>query len=372
MAEKRDYYEVLGISKDASEQEIKKAYRQMAKKYHPDVNKEPDAEARFKEVNEAYEVLSDPQKKATYDQYGFAGMDGMNFGSGFNGGFEDLNDIFGSFFGGGFGGFGGQTRSNTGPRRGKDRYPRMNISFMDAIFGKTETISVDVDEQCTTCGGTGAASSADIETCSTCHGSGTVLSQQRTAFGVFQTQSACPNCNGTGKFIKKKCPKCNGLGYEHKRVSVEVKVPAGISTGQQLRVPGKGERGANGGPNGDLYIEVNVLAHDFYQREGKNLYVTIPVTAVDATLGCKVDVPTPYGEVSVTIPAGTQDGAQLRIKEKGVPDLRGGRQGDEIIEVKIEIPKKISKEEKELYQKLSELQKKDKRSAFDKIKDAFK
>ncbi|MBS5001736.1 molecular chaperone DnaJ [Holdemania filiformis] len=376
MSEKRDYYEVLGISKGASDDEIKKAYRKLAKQYHPDVNKEPGAEEKFKEVNEAYEVLSDPQKRATYDQFGHAGMDGMGaggFGGGFSGGgFDDLNDIFGSFFGGGFGGGGSRARSNS-PRKGQDRYMQMKISFMDAIFGKTETITIDVDEQCSQCMGTGAHSKDDVTVCPTCHGSGTVVTQQRTPFGVFQSQSVCPDCGGTGKKIRKKCSKCGGKGYEHKRVSVDVKIPAGIQSGQQLRVSGKGERGANGGPNGDLYIEIMVMKHDYFVRDGRNIYITIPISSVDATLGCSVDVPTVYGDVELTIPSGTQNGQQFRLKGKGVKDLRGSGQGDQLVEVKIEIPKKLSGEEKEMYEKLRKLQAKGgKESVFDKFKKAFK
>lgn len=378
MSEKRDYYEVLGISKDASEQEIKKAYRSLAKKYHPDMNKSPDAETKFKEINEAYEVLSDPDKKAKYDQFGFAGVDpnaAGGFGGFSSGSFDDLNDIFGSMFGGGFSGFGGfgsSSRNSNQPRKGQDRYMQMNVSFMDAIFGKTETINLSVDEKCNQCNGTGAASPSDISTCSRCNGSGRVVTQQRTAFGVFQSQSVCPDCNGSGKKIKKVCPKCHGEGYEHKRVSVDLKIPSGIQTGQQLRVQGKGERGINGGPNGDLYIEVRVASHEYFRREGKNIYITIPISNVDATLGCTVDVPTVHGDVELTIPAGTQNGAQLRIREKGVPDVRGGKAGDEIVEIKVEIPKKLSREEKELYQKLYNIQHKGNESVFDKFKKAFK
>ena len=376
MSNKRDYYEVLGISKGATEQEIKKAYRSLAKKYHPDVNKEPDAEAKFKEINEAYEVLSDPQKKATYDQFGFAGMDGSQTGSGFSSaGFDDINDIFSSMFGGGFGGFGGfgQSRqASNAPRKGQDRYMQMNVNFMDAIFGKNETINLSVDEQCSHCMGSGAYSSSDITSCPRCDGTGRVVTQQRTAFGVFQSQSVCPECNGKGKKIKRVCPKCHGEGYEHKRVSVDLKIPAGIQTGQQLRVQGKGERGINGGPNGDLYIEVRVGQHQYFKREGKTIYITIPISNVDATLGCSVDVPTVYGDVELNIPAGTQNGTQLRLKEKGVPDIHGGKKGDQIVEIKVEIPKKLSKEEKDLYQKLSKIQHSSSQSVFDKFKKAFK
>lgn len=364
MADKRDYYEVLGISKGASDDEIKKAFRKLAKKYHPDVNKEPDAEAKFKEINEAYEVLSDPQKRQTYDQFGFAGMDGSQAGfggGGFGGaGFDDLNDIFSSFFGGGMGGMGGfggsRSRANNGPRKGQDRFMRMNVSFMDACFGKTENITLTVDEQCDHCHGTGAESPSDIETCSTCHGSGTVMQQQRTAFGVFQTQGACPDCRGTGKKVRKACHKCGGAGYERKRVNVEVKIPAGISSGNQLRVAGKGERGTNGGPNGDLYLEINVQPHQKFERNGKDILLDIPVSAIDATIGCSIEVPTIHGDVTMKIPAGTQEGARLRLKGKGCEDLRGGKMGDQICTVRIKVDKDLSKKEKELYAELQKLQ----------------
>ena len=372
---KRDYYEVLGLSKGASDAEIKKAYRSLAKKYHPDMNKEPGAEEKFKEINEAYEVLSDPQKKATYDQFGHAGMNGAGFGGfgqgGFSSaGFDDLNDIFGSFFGGGFGG--GSRRASNGPRKGQDRYMQMRISFMDAIFGKTETIKVDLDEQCSDCGGTGAYSKSDIQTCSTCHGTGSVMQQQRTVFGVMQTQGPCPDCGGTGKKILRKCTKCNGKGYEHKRVEVEVKIPAGIQSGQQLRVSGKGERGTNGGPNGDLFIEIIVASHEKFVREGRNIYIDVPISNVDAALGCTIDVPTVYGEVELTIPAGTQTGTQFRIRGKGVKDLRNSEPGDQYVEISVEIPKKLSREERELYMKLRDLNRKEGKSVFEKFKDAFK
>ena len=354
-AEKRDYYEVLGVNKGASEDEIKRAYKKMARKYHPDLNPDnKEAEEKFKEVNEAYEVLSDADKRAKYDQYGFAAFDPSSFQSSAEG-FGGFADILNDLFGGGFGGGGSRARSN-GPRKGQDRYMQMKISFMDAIFGKTETITIDVDEQCSQCMGTGAHSKDDVTVCPTCHGSGTVVTQQRTPFGVFQSQSVCPDCGGTGKKIRKKCSKCGGKGYEHKRVSVDVKIPAGIQSGQQLRVSGKGERGANGGSNGDLYIEIMVMKHDYFVRDGRNIYITIPISSVDATLGCSVDVPTVYGDVELTIPSGTQNGQQFRLKGKGVKDLRGSGQGDQLVEVKIEIPKKLSGEEKEMYEKLRKLQ----------------
>ena len=355
MADKRDYYEALGIGKEASDAEIKKAYRKLAKKYHTDVNKEADAEAKFKEVNEAYEVLSDPQKKATYDQYGHAGLDGAA-----------------GFGGGGFSGFGGGAgRRNDGPRKGNDRFMQMRVDFMDSIFGKTETVTIDYDEVCDECLGSGAKNKKDIQTCPKCNGTGHVMTQQRTSFGVFQSQSVCPDCGGTGKKILNKCPKCNGQGYEHKRSKIEVKIPAGISSGQQVRIPNKGERGINGGPNGDLYIEIIVTPHKQFVRHGNDIYVQVPISAIDATLGCEIDVPTVYGDVSLTIPAGTQHGQKFRMREKGVKPVNGrGVQGNQIVEVAIEIPTRLSREEKELYEKLRS--KKSSESVFDKFKKAFK
>ncbi|MCH4206867.1 MAG: molecular chaperone DnaJ [Solobacterium sp.] len=380
MAEKRDYYEVLGISKNANDDEIRKAYRSLAKKYHPDVNKAPDAEAKFKEINEAYEVLSDKQKRATYDQFGFAGMDGAQAGAGQgfggfqSGSFDDLNDIFSSFFGGGdMGGFGQQrsSRRAAGPRRGEDRYMKINIDFMDACFGKTENVTLNVDEKCTRCGGTGAYSGSDIETCSTCHGSGTVITQQRTAFGVFQSQGVCPDCHGTGKRIRRVCPECGGTGYKHNRVTVEVKIPAGIADGQSLHIAGKGERGTNGGDNGDLYIQVHIRPHNQFVRDGKNITLEIPVSAVDATLGCTVDVPTINGEVTMKIPAGTQEGTQLRLRGEGVPDIRGGKPGDQLCTIRIQIDKKLSSREKDLYRELQNEESSSKKNPFDSFRKMF-
>ena len=371
--DKRDYYAVLGVPKTADANEIKRAYRKLAKKYHPDMNKADDAEEKFKEVQEAYEVLSDTEKRSTYDQYGHAGMEGAGFNTTDFGGFED---IFSSFFGGGGGSpFGGgftQSRQSTGPRKGQDRFIRMNVDFMDAIFGKTESLTLNVEEKCSKCHGTGANTPKDLQTCHTCHGSGTVMTQQRTPFGVVQSQAICPTCHGSGQEIKVKCTKCNGLGYESKRVKVDVKIPAGINTGQQLRVEGKGERGANGGPNGDLYLEVLVKPHKYFVRDGKNILIEIPISAVDATLGAHIDVPTVHGDVDLTIPSGTQNGSRLRLKSKGVKDLRGGPQGDQIVQVKIEVDKKLSDKEKKLYEQLRDLEKSEKKSVFGRFKKAFK
>ena len=373
MAEKRDYYEVLGVSKGASDDEIKRAYRKLAKKYHPDLNKEPDAADKFKEVNEAYEILSDPQKRQNYDQFGFAGNDPNGFG-GFSGasGFGGFDDIFSSFFGGGTGGFGGSTRASRGPQKGNDRFMRMNVSFMDACFGKTETINLTVDEPCPHCHGTGAETPNDVVTCPDCHGSGVVEMIQSTMFGRIRTQSECPKCHGSGKYVRKACHVCNGTGYERNRSSVDVKLPAGISSGQQLRVAGKGERGVNGGPNGDLYIEVNVEPHKYFTRNGKDILLDIPVSAVDATLGTTIEVPTIFGDVSMKIPAGTQDGARLRLKGKGVVDIRSGKQGDQLCTVRIKVDTDLTRKEKELYKQLQDLQNNVKsESIWDKFRKQF-
>lgn len=377
MANKRDYYEVLGLTKSASEDDIKKAYRKLAKKYHPDVNKAADAEAKFKEINEAYEVLSDPQKKATYDQFGHAGMDGFQsggFSSGFGGmNMDDLGDIFSSFMGGmgGFSGFnfGGSSSRRSGPLKGDNRYMTMDIDFLDSVHGVDKLVNITVDKMCTHCDGTGAASKTDIETCPTCRGSGRVTRQSRTPFGVIQQQTVCPDCRGTGKRIKKVCPHCNGNGYNTIKEQVEVSIPAGIGSGQQVRLAGYGERGENGGPNGDLYIEIRVRPHKYFTREGNNIRISVPISALDATLGTIVDVPTAYGDVEMSVPAGTQPGQQLRLKGYGIKDLRTNNVGDQYVEIQIEIPKKLTREEKELYEKLANRKKE---SVFEKFKKNFK
>ncbi|GJM59190.1 molecular chaperone DnaJ [uncultured Dubosiella sp.] len=378
MAEqKRDYYEVLGVDKGASQDNIKKAYRKLAMKYHPDVNKDPGAEDKFKEINEAYEVLSDEQKRANYDRFGFAGVD-SNFGggSGFGGfsqsgfgGFEDLGDIFGSFFGGGsgFGGFSSQSRRQSRrPRQGEDHYMEMRINFMDAVFGKTETITLDVDETCPHCHGSGAESPNDVETCPKCHGAGTVMETMQTPFGTIQQQVVCDECHGEGQKIKVKCHECHGAGYMHRKVKLDIKIPEGIATGQQIRIPGKGGLGENGGPNGDLYIEIIVKPDPTFLRQGNDIHVTVPVSAIDATIGTTIEVPTVHGKVELKIPEGTQPGQRFRLKGKGVKTKKA--QGDEFVEIKVEIPKKVSKKERELYE---ELRSGKHASVFDKLKDAF-
>lgn len=357
MATKRDYYEVLGLQKNASKDDIKAAYRKLAKQYHPDINKAPDAEAKFKEVQEAYEVLYDDQKRSTYDQFGHAafeqgaGMGGNPFQNGnFQGqgfGDVDLGDIFSSFFGG------GSSRSqshkqSSGPRRGNDSLMRIRISFMDSITGKKVKVPVTYDETCTTCGGTGARSSSDIHSCSNCRGTGYIKTQQRTIFGIMESQSVCPACGGSGKTIDHKCDSCGGKGYIRVKKDLEVSIPAGISSGQQIRVQGKGERGNNGGPNGDLYLEIVVAPHDFFKREGNDIHIEIPIDFVDAALGTTFEVPTVYGNVEVKIPSGTQPTSILKLKERGVKDLRTSVAGDQYIHVNVKTPTNLNRKQKEL------------------------
>ena len=372
MATKRDYYEVLGVSKDADADTIKKAYRTLAKKYHPDINKSEDAPEKFKEVQEAYEVLSDETKKNLYDRYGHAGVDpnaSSNMGGGFGGfnfnDFSGMGDIFSSFFGG------GKRTRNTGPMQGEDKYLQMEISFLDAAFGVKKVISLNVDERCASCQGTGAQNGTEFETCSSCRGTGSIRTQQRTMFGTFENVSTCPYCNGKGKVVKTKCPDCKGEGYVHRKVNVDVNVPAGINSGQQLRITGKGEKGINGGPNGDLYVEIIVGKHKYFERQNNDVYVNIPISYVDAALGCKIEVPTIHGDVKVDIPSGIQNGQKLRIKGKGIKDLRSTNIGDEYVVLDIKVPSKLSKEEKDLYQKLKNLEKKQGDTIFEKFKKAF-
>jgi len=375
MATKRDYYEVLGVAKGASKDEIKAAYRQLAKKYHPDVNKEPGAEEKFKEVQEAYEVLYDDQKRATYDQFGHAAFDqnaGQNPFQGFGGqGFQDvdLGDLFGSFFGGGSS---RRRASASGPQRGADSFMRVKISFMDAINGKRVKLPVTYDEPCVKCGGTGARSASDIETCPTCHGSGTVRTRQQTILGTFESQSVCPTCHGSGKTIRATCDNCHGAGYNRVKSDIEINVPSGIAAGQQIRVSGKGERGNNGGPNGDLFIEIIVDKHPYFTRDGNDIHITIPLSFVDCALGTTLDVPTVYGDVTLKIPAGTQPDQTLKVKGKGVHDIRGGdRYGDQYIHLDVKTPSNLSREQRDLLQRFKDSEPRSE-STWEKFKNSFR
>ena len=376
MAEdKRDYYEVLGVDKSASDDELKKAYRKLAKKYHPDLNPgDAVAEKNFKEVNEAYEVLSNKEKRARYDQFGHAGVD-PNFGAGgsgaygggFTGDFGDLGDIFNSFFGGGFGG--GSSRSNpNAPRRGNDASASVNISFEEAAKGCKKTVKVTKIDNCTDCGGSGCEKGSSAKTCPVCHGSGQVSSVQRTPFGQMQTQSVCNNCHGSGKIIDKPCHTCAGKGRIRHTVEKTVEIPAGIDDGQVISVRG-------GGPSGNLRISVNVRPHPIFERDGYDVYCEIPITFAQAALGDEITVPTLDGKVKFTIHEGTQPGDEFKLKGKGIQRLNYAGKGDQYVKIIVEVPRDLSKAQKE---KLKEFDNatdsknyKKQKTFFDKIKDFF-
>ena len=344
MSEKRDYYDVLGVDKNADEATIKKAYRTAAKKYHPDVSTEANAEAKFKEVQEAYEVLNDGTKRSQYDQYGHQAS---NAQGGFGGGFDfDINDVFSNFFGG------GQTQRANQRRKGQDMQRRMNISFEEAVFGAKKKIKVTVHEECHTCHGSGAHSKNDVKTCSRCRGKGTVIVEQQSLFGRTRTQTSCPNCKGTGKEITKKCATCNGEGIESHNKDVEVKIPAGIDTGQQIRLESYGNKGSNGGPPGDLYILFNVKPHEFYERHGDDVVIQAPLTFIQVALGDTIKVPTPHGDVKLKIPAGTQPGTTFRLRQKGIPNVRTKRNGDEHVIINVVTPKSLTRQQIKLFEQL--------------------
>lgn len=378
MADKRDYYEALGIQKGASDDEIKKAYRQAAKKYHPDLNPgDAEAEKRFKEVGEAYEVLSDPQKKARYDQYGHAGVD-PNFGAGGYGGagFDgmdfDLGDIFSSFFGGG----GGRRANPNAPRRGGDVGASVVISFEEAARGCKKQVSVQLVGTCEECGGSGAAKGTSAKTCSRCGGTGQVRVQQRTPFGTVQTQSACPDCRGKGKTIDTPCRKCSGSGQVRRPETVGINIPTGIDDGQVITIRGKGNAGQNGGPAGDLQVQVSVRPHPLFEREGYDIWCELPLTYAQAALGAEVQVPTLDGKVTYTIKEGTQPGEVFKLKGKGFPYINSNRRGDLLVRVTVEVPRDLSGEQRKLLrafeESMTDSNYKERKSFFDKIKDAFK
>ena len=355
MAEKRDYYEVLGLSKGADEASIKKAYRTMAKKYHPDLNPgDAEAEAKFKEVNEAYDVLSDADKKAKYDQFGHAAFDptaggGGGYGGGYGGGFSDfgdIGDIFSSFFGGGFGGGGGQRRN--APTRGEDISVRITVSFEEAAFGTKKDVSYNRIQKCSDCGGSGAAKGTQAETCKVCGGSGQRRVTQRIGGMAFQSTATCDACRGMGKTIKTPCTECNGKGYVKVNKKLSVNIPAGIDDGERIALRGQGCDGRNGGPAGDLIITVNIKSHSIFERDGYNIYCDVPITVTEATLGATIDVPTLEGSQKFESPDGTQPGTRFTLKQKGIPYINNAsRRGDLIFTVNVEIPKGLNKEQKE-------------------------
>jgi len=350
MAEqKRDYYEVLGVAKGASDDELKKAYRKLAKQYHPDLNPgDTVAEAKFKEVNEAYEVLSDKDKRAKYDQFGHAGVD-PNFGAGgFGGGFDmgdlDLGDLFGSFFGGGFGGGSSSRRANpNAPKKGATLRASVTIDFKEAVFGCEKEINLTRSEQCDACHGSGCESGTTAEVCPDCHGSGTVRVQKRTPFGVMASTSECPRCHGAGKIIHQPCKSCQGSGQVRKTKKITVSIPAGIDDGQAVSLRGQGNSGTNGGPAGDLIIGVSVRSDPRFQREGFSIYLDQPVSFVQATLGAELEIDTVDGKVKWNLPAGTQPGTTFRLRGKGVPILNGRGRGDQFVTVRVEVPTSLTK-----------------------------
>ena len=353
--QKRDYYEVLGVSKGATDYEIKKSYRKLAKQYHPDLNPgDKAAEARFKEVNEAYEILSDKEKRARYDQFGHAGVDpNFNPGGGFGGGFGgftdmgdiDLGDLFGSFFGGGFGG-GGSSRRN-GPQKGETIRTGVAISFEEAAFGCEKEVTVSRTEQCDVCHGTGCAPGTTAEVCPDCHGSGTVRIQRGGGGFSFATTTTCPKCRGAGKIIHQPCKTCNGAGSVRRQKKLAVTIPAGIDNGQAVSLRGQGGAGKNGGPAGDLLIAVTVRPHPTFRREGTSVYMDQPVSFVQAALGAELEIPTIDGTVKYTMPEGTQSGTTFRLRGKGIPGLNGRGRGDQYVTVKVQVPTGLSRAQKD-------------------------
>ena len=379
--DKRDYYEVLGVQKNASDDEIKSAFRKLAKQYHPDLHPgDKDCEAKFKEINEAYEVLSDAQKRAKYDQFGHAAFDPTagGYGSGgFNAedfGFGGFGDIFSSVFGGGFGG----TQQQNGPVRGSDLRYNLTITFEEAAFGAKKEILIPREESCTTCGGTGAKPGTSPERCSACHGTGQVRVQQNTVFGAFSTVRTCDACHGTGKVIKEPCPDCKGRGRITKSTRLTVTIPAGIDNGQAINLHGEGEAGYRGGSNGDLYVKINVKPHKLFHRQGFDLYLDMTIPFTTAALGGEITVPTLNGTVKYNIPAGTQPGTTFRLREQGITKLRSTGKGDLLVKVTVDVPRRLTEEQRELIEKLAVSMgekgtgsKPTKRGLFEKVKDAL-
>ncbi|MDO5135322.1 MAG: molecular chaperone DnaJ [Eubacteriales bacterium] len=389
MADKRDYYEVLGVDRNADDATLKKAYRQLAKKYHPDVNPgDQEAEKKFKEATEAYGVLSDPDKRRQYDQFGHAAFENGGGAGGFGGfdfsGSMDMGDIFGDLFGDLFGG-GGRRRPNNGPSKGASLRARINITFEEAVFGCEKELEITLKDECTSCHGTGAKPGTSPVTCPKCNGEGQVVYTQQSLFGMVRNVQTCPECNGTGKIIKDKCPDCRGTGYTSSRKKISVTVPAGIDNGQSIRIRDKGEPGLNGGPRGDLLVEVNVARHPIFQRQDTNIYSTAPITYAQAALGGDVQINTVDGMISYEIKPGTQTDTRIRLKGKGVPSLRNKAvRGDHFVTLVVQVPTNLNEEAKEALRRFDEAcgnrpssskpesgEKPKKKSFMDKIKESL-
>jgi len=381
MTQKRDYYEILGVPKNASEEEIKRAYRRLAKQYHPDANPgNKEAEEKFKEINEAYEVLSDPDKRKKYDQFGhaafdpsYAGAGGSNFG-GFNFDFSNFGDIFEDIFEG-FDIFGGSKRRREGPQRGNDINIQLELDLKEAAFGVEKEVPIYRTERCTTCNGTGAKPGSSPQTCKKCGGSGQIRFRQQTLFGEISTVRTCDACGGVGTIITDPCRECNGTGKVKKQRKVKINIPAGIDDGQIISLRGEGESGVRGGPNGDLNIHVKIKPHPIFRREGYNIIVDVPITFVTATLGGEIEIPTLEGKTKIRVESGTQNGDEFRLRGKGINYLRSKGRGDLIVRFSIEIPKKLNEKQKELLRKFDELSSVDayekRKSFFDKLREAF-
>ena len=376
MPDKRDYYETLGIPRDASQDDIKKAFRDLARKYHPDVNKAEDAEEKFKEINEAYGILSDAEKRASYDRYGFSGVNtqGMpNYGD------MDLSDLFETLFGfGGMGGFGGGSRGRSqrnAPRRGADVSGRVRLSFEEAVFGVEKEVEVTRNERCSICDGSGAEPGTHPITCKTCNGSGEVRQVQQTFLGSMVQVGTCPTCGGRGKMIENPCRNCRGSGLERMTRKLKVKIPAGVDHGNQIRMVGEGEPGTKGGPHGNYYLEIDIAPHKFFKRSGNDILLDLNINMAQAALGDEITVPTVDGDVKLRIPPGTQPGRIFKLKEKGVPILNSDDRGNEMVTVNVAIPTSLSKEQEELLLALGKTMGTDvsihERSFFDKLKDTF-
>ncbi len=377
MAEKRDYYEVLGISKGATEEEIKKAFRKVAKQFHPDVNPgNHEAEAKFKEANEAYAVLSDKTMRIKYDQYGHAGVNQQDFG-GFGGAGFDFSDIFDNLFGGGFGGFGGSnSRRRNGPQRGANLKYRLTLDFLEAAFGVEREITITKDDICDACNGSGAKPGTDTVQCSTCNGTGQVNQRQQTMFGTVMTTKTCPTCSGAGTIIKDPCTSCNGRGRKSRKKKLKINVPAGINKGEMLTLRGEGEPGTKGGPAGDLYIEISVKEHPIFQREAYNTYCEVVVTFPQVALGCDLNVPTIDGEYSFKLKEGTQPGDVFTIRGKGIPHVnRNQIRGDHIFKIVVEVPRHLDQKQKDMLKEFdvscTDKNYQQRGSFFGKIKELF-